>query len=288
MLLSIIIPLHNRSEEIQQLVATIPSRPDIEIIIIDDHSEVEIPHIKHDRVSFYPLPENMRYAGSARNYGLGKVTGRWICFADSDDLFEPLELTKLLSYLDEEIADIIFFRASSFLQNGEEGKRHKSVNRLFSLAKLGNTKALVNWYPPWSKIFKKTFLDEHQLAFSTTRVSNDVIFSAKSFLAASRFSFKDEIFYSVREGNDSLTTNQSFDDLSERFHVIIEFNDILHKQNMNEFKVPAFVHLRFILFSNPIFVLMKILSAWKRGHPVFFTKRMLFYYFGEYKNKKRK
>lgn len=264
-------------------MATIPSRPDIEIIIIDDHSEVEIPHIKHDRVSFYPLPENMRFAGVARNYGLDQAAGRWICFADSDDLFETLELTRLLSYLDEEVADIIFFRAHSFLQNGEEGKRHKSINRLFELAKLGNIKALVNWYPPWSKIFKKSFLDENQLAFSATRVSNDVIFSAKSFLAASRFSFKDEIFYSVREGNDSLTTNQSFDDLSERYEVIIEFNDILQEQNMSEFKVPAFVHLRLILFSHPIFVLMKILSAWKLGHPVFFTKRMLSYYFRKYK-----
>ena len=134
-LLSIIIPLHNRAEEIQQLVASIPSRSDIEIIIVDDHSEFEIPRLMHDQIRFYPLPESKRFAGAARNYGLEQAVGKWICFADSDDLFEPSELIKLLAYLNQEDADIIFFQAKSFLEDGSGGKRHESINRLFSLAK---------------------------------------------------------------------------------------------------------------------------------------------------------
>ena len=274
-LLSIVIPLHNRAAEIQQMLASIPSRQDIEIIVVNDHSEKQIPFLNHGRVIFRSLPEGQRFAGVARNFGLNQAEGKWICFADSDDLFETEELVSLLDRIHEEDADIIFFKAKSFMHNGGEGRRHRSINRLFMVAKEGNKNSLLNWHPPWSKVFKKSFLDKHEIVFSATRVSNDVIFSLKSFLAASKISYRDEVFYKVRQGNESLTTRQNFKDLVERLEIVNEYNCILQAQNLHYFMVPAIIYLRFILFINPVFFIKNMFLFWSRKQPVFFTLRNL-------------
>ena len=67
MLLSIIIPHHNRENKLNELLGTLPLIKDVEVIIVDDHSEktVRVPLDPHVKV--LNLPKGQRYAGSARN-----------------------------------------------------------------------------------------------------------------------------------------------------------------------------------------------------------------------------
>lgn len=61
------------------------SRRDIEVIFIDDGSEIPIRIKSHPRVKLCKLSENMGVA-NARNIGLMHASGEWVVFLDSDDI----------------------------------------------------------------------------------------------------------------------------------------------------------------------------------------------------------
>lgn len=275
-ILSIIIPVHNRENELIDLVSSIPEREDIEIIVIDDHSDPPRKPVNHPCVRFFLLPPGMRYAGTARNFGLEKAVGKWVLFADSDDVFFRDSLGKAIERIERTEADIIFCPVQSFRAGGLKGKRHKKINRLLYDARSGDRQALIKWYPPWGKFYKRSFLDLSQIRFDTGKVSNDVMFSAKSFLAANKVGFVEEVFYSVREGNQSLTQSKSSEDISHRLDVLFQFNLLLDLSNLRYYHVPIFAQLRFIVFRNPVCAVHMITRSIKHRHPLFFTKRTLF------------
>lgn len=92
---SIIIPTFNRSKLLKECVDSLLSQThrDLEIIIVDDGStdgtQQTVTGIaqKDNRVKYYSRPH--LGAQAARNFGLTKATGDFICFFDSDDMWPP-------------------------------------------------------------------------------------------------------------------------------------------------------------------------------------------------------
>ena len=88
-LFSIIIPTRNRAPLLKHCIASViaQSCTDFELIIIDDGSEDETKQIvssfRDDRVKYYYQTHKER--STARNLGLEKVSGKYICFIDDDD-----------------------------------------------------------------------------------------------------------------------------------------------------------------------------------------------------------
>jgi GT2 family glycosyltransferase len=94
--IGVIIPLHNRADKIRACVQsvidqTLPAR---EIIVVDDGSsdcpEHALSEFKH-HVTLLRSPEN-RGVSHARNRGIRQAQSGWLCFLDSDDLWEPQKL----------------------------------------------------------------------------------------------------------------------------------------------------------------------------------------------------
>jgi glycosyltransferase involved in cell wall biosynthesis len=103
-LISIIIPTHNNEKTIEIALLSMINQtyPNLEIIIIDDHSTDATPQIvknltkKYSHVFFYDLiwddpvrfnknGRNINAGYLARNYGFTKSHGEWITFQDGDD-----------------------------------------------------------------------------------------------------------------------------------------------------------------------------------------------------------
>lgn len=90
---SVIIPTYNRAHCIQDAINSVinQSFEDFEIIVIDDAStdntDAVVRNIKDDRIKYYKNEENVGQSAS-RNSGASIAKGNYLCFLDSDDLWE--------------------------------------------------------------------------------------------------------------------------------------------------------------------------------------------------------
>jgi len=105
MLISVIIPVYNRSAYLPTAVESVLQQTyrNFELIIVDDHSEDEtyysiFPYLKDKRITYYYLNKN-HGVSYARNYGIKKSSGEFIAFLDSDDYWLPEKLEKQLNYM---------------------------------------------------------------------------------------------------------------------------------------------------------------------------------------------
>ena len=90
-LISIIVPIYNVEKYLQECIESLLKQTykNIEIILVDDGSPDNCPQIcdeflkKDKRIKvFHKVNGGL---SDARNYGLERATGNYICFVDSDD-----------------------------------------------------------------------------------------------------------------------------------------------------------------------------------------------------------
>ena len=96
----IIIPAYNQGHYLKECVesALAQTWKNIEVIIVDDGSTdntAEVGQSFDDPRVTYIYQENKGLSG-ARNAGLANSTGQFVSFLDSDDLFLPTKLSKLM------------------------------------------------------------------------------------------------------------------------------------------------------------------------------------------------
>ena len=84
------IPTHNRHEEVAGAVesALAQTLPDVEVVIVDDASDLPVEPPGDPRVSCVRLEQNVGLSG-ARDAGLAAARGRWVTFLDDDNRLVP-------------------------------------------------------------------------------------------------------------------------------------------------------------------------------------------------------
>jgi glycosyltransferase involved in cell wall biosynthesis len=100
--LSIIIPTHNRADMLKKAIdsATSQSFTDLEVIVVDDGSDVPVTYGGEDpRVSVH-RHERARGASAARNTGLAHARGLYTAFLDDDDTLQPDYACVMVGYFD--------------------------------------------------------------------------------------------------------------------------------------------------------------------------------------------
>lgn len=111
---SVIIPVYNSGTKIQSILNCFSNLLgfDIEIIVIDDGSTdgcgrlCDEYAIKDKRVRVFHKENGG--VSSARNLGLKKVQGKYVYFADSDDLVNAVVLMNMIALAESSHADIVF------------------------------------------------------------------------------------------------------------------------------------------------------------------------------------
>ena len=96
---SIIMPAYNAERYIEESIKSILSQTcsDWELIIIDDFSHDQTPHIcksymaHYKNIHYFRNPSNKGVAES-RNRGVSLAQGEWIAYIDSDDCWHPQKL----------------------------------------------------------------------------------------------------------------------------------------------------------------------------------------------------
>ena len=187
---SVIIPVYNVENYLTRCLDSLLAQnySDLEILLIDNGSKDQSGQIcedyaaKFSNITAYHIPN--KGVGSARNFGLAKAKGEFICFVDADDYLEGNLFSDLESQLDSQLDLLVFSYYNSIEQNlseitrsvkilPTEGKKDKS-DFITLFQELCLTDMM---YTVWNKIYRRKFLEEHQIVFESYELGEDVRFN---------------------------------------------------------------------------------------------------------------
>lgn len=248
---SVIIPHFNDEEGLVRLLGSIPSRGDIQVVVVDDRSHSDkfvsviegssLPNIQ------FIVNDRTKSAGTCRNIGLENASGKYLVFADADDVFTE----HAFSYFDEAIikdptAELYFFNVDSVKVNGAQGTRHLKNRELVLnyIEKKGlyyEDKLRLTHNVPWGKLVKKELVDKHGICFDQTIIANDGIFSLKVGKAARIISASPEVVYCVTARETSLTRQKDVSKYRVRLEVYVRYFHFLsddEKRKINASPIP--------------------------------------------------
>lgn len=210
---TIIIPHKNIPDLLRRCLASIPERDDVEIIVVDDNSDVDVVNFKAfpslDRKNtriLFEKGDSGKGPGFARNQGLLHAQGKWIIFADADDYF-TVNFTALLDKYAEAKEEILFFTCQRQNLTGAI-KPYPLINDAIDQAKSGNTDAIVYGVPcPWGKFIKRDFLQRHTIRYQEITGGDDILFSLQMAIQLKHFKVVKEDLYCIVDREGSLTRN---------------------------------------------------------------------------------
>ena len=208
---SFIIPHRNSLRLLERCLDSIPYRDDIEIIIIDDNSDIESraqASRKDTRIIFIDELHS-KGAGRARNYGVKEAVGKWLVFADCDDYFVPGFLDVLDKYKDLDI-EVVYYNAQAVhtVSLAPMPGFLRSRNNYFSSydgSKKAEDAIRFKLHAPWWKMVRRDFIEKYQIQFEEVPKGNDVFFTYQVGTFAKKISVESKQLYVYTYNPDGIT-----------------------------------------------------------------------------------
>lgn len=220
-MISIIVPVYNAAGSLAGTLDSIKRQTyaDVEVILIDDGSTDGSGKICDEFVRedprFCVIHKENQGAYSARNAGLDRSMGEWICFVDADDYLHP----EALRTLSMGIKDGVRLVAADFRYGTpEEGdpfvvgcqpcpedtpvtviSGFDCLRRMFSR----NPKDAVWGMTIWNKIYHRDLIKDCRIR--PYKVSDDAFFNFGIFLKTDWCSYVDRVTYSYTQLPSSLS-----------------------------------------------------------------------------------
>ena len=232
-LLSIITPVYQVEQYLPQCLDSILAQtyPHWELILVDDGSkdrsgEICDEYAKKDGRIRVIHTEN-RGAGAARNTGFAHATGEYVVFVDSDDYISENMIERLYMIIHKSKYDLV---VCNFLRAYPDGKNDFTTQ--FPDMEISGREVLAHWKTqknyglwtvPWSKIIRKSILD--QVKFPEGKYFEDEFFSDQLFLRCDRVRVIPDSLYVNRVRTSSTMNSQktrNYLDLIDAFQARIE------------------------------------------------------------------
>lgn len=195
---SFIVPIYNKEKNIEECLLSIMAQTveDIEILCVDNNSSdasmsvVEKLSASDPRIKI--LHEKEQGLPQARNCALMHAAGEYIAFVDADDYVDKRLAELAVASAEENGSDVVLY---TFKDNKLESDRFEKVwaRRLpkeqVKAIDLGDD--LCFYFSPsvWSKLFRRSFLEEINLTFDPgLKQAEDVLFSYCAIISAQSIS----------------------------------------------------------------------------------------------------
>lgn len=178
---SIIIPTFNRANLIHIPIKSVieQSYNDWELIIVDDgstdHTKQVVQAFKDDRIQYFYKKNEER--SIARNFGIDKANGKYLCFLDSDDYYEDTHLQEHFIAIEKKNFPIAGFFSGSFVES--QGIKKKDIH-LFE-----NNQPVRDL---WKYGFNLLPFSFHRSIFESIRLNPDLVFMEDVYLLLDIFS----------------------------------------------------------------------------------------------------
>ncbi len=199
-LVSFILPVYNVEPFLAQCLDSLlnQSMKAIEVICVDDGSKDRSLEIleayagKDSRVRVFT--QKNQFAGAARNLGLQHARGEYVVFLDSDDFFHPDLAKEAYMAAKQKNADVVLFGAMHYNNQTGEYKEAKwllnanlaPVKQPFSWKDCSGKLFQISTPCPWTKMFRRDFVQAKGLQFQKLQNSNDVYFTYSAMAMADR------------------------------------------------------------------------------------------------------
>lgn len=221
---SVIIPVYNTEKYLDECLRSIENQTlkEIEIICVNDGSKdnslaVLENHAKKDkRIRIF----NQKNSGVsiARNNGINIARGKYIIFADSDDIVPPYAYEKAYNCAENHNVEVVCLGNICFTDGDEINldtfKYDESKVKEISCEKFQNPyySLKVEMSSVWNKIWKKSFLVENKIYFKEgISRAEDWLFNCIAFSGVRKVVHDDNIFYCYRQNRpeSALTTSNA-------------------------------------------------------------------------------
>ena len=208
---SVVIPVYNTKDYLARCVNSVLNQTftDISVILVDDgstdgSSAVCDSFMRDKRVQV--IHKENGGLSSARNAGIERAEGEYICFVDSDDYLTENAIERLILSA-KSGADVVI--CGYYLDYGKE-KRENFVNGgNFSLKTLGGIfcelKAKHIFDPAWNKLIRLDFLRENGVLFCEGELYEDTDFNIRLLKCNPNISIISDCLYYYVQRQGSIT-----------------------------------------------------------------------------------
>ena len=185
---SIIIPVYNRPDEVDELVNSLTQQTvhDFEVIVVEDGSSVTCEHV----VKRYEQQLNIRYfnkpnsgPGQTRNYGAERSSGEYLLILDSDCILPPGYLAAIEEELKRQPADAFGGpdRAHDSFTSTQKAINYAMTSFFTTGGIRGGKKKMDKFYPRSFNMGLKADVYRALGGFSKMRFGEDIDLSIRIF-----------------------------------------------------------------------------------------------------------
>ena len=233
---SIIIPVYNSETYINRCIDSVLSQSfkDFEIVAVNDGSTDNSLSLLQEYAkmpNFVLVTQQNSGPAIARNTGINVSSGEYIMFIDSDDFIETDYVKNYVSAIENSSLDVVM------------GGYKKITGEHIDFMRCPNggvfSKYLITG--PVSKIYKKSFIEQHKILFPDTTASEDVYFNSLVIKNNAKIGYiKDTGYYYYF--NPVSISNTAHKGFSENVNIL----DLMHSINFKEIQ-DIDVHRYFII-----------------------------------------
>lgn len=201
---SVIIPVYNMEKYLRECLDSVLAQTleEIEIICIDDGSVDRSYEILKDYgqryINVVLIRQENRGAGSAKNRGIERAKGKYICFMDPDDYYATdRALEQLYIHAEEQQVAVCGGNFMSFRVDGSTRRPKKwfDENQMVFFTDYGN------YYYFTSYIIRRDLIRENDIIFPSYRRYEDPPFFLQVMACAEKFYAVNEMVYAYRVGH---------------------------------------------------------------------------------------
>lgn len=237
-LLSIIIPVYNSEKSIDECLNSIINQKlsdRYEVICIDDGSMDNslkiLKKYEKNNNNIHIYSQKNSGASSARNFGLSKARGKYICFVDSDDFLPDNSINLMIKVAKQTNADIVTGMVGKYI----ERLNHVLYPRKISQQKIVETNNLIKMCnltqgTPWGKLYKRELWSG--VKFFEKYSFEDTIIFLNIYTKVKKFAYINSPIYCFRSSESSLFKKQKNSTSTiDSLWIVIKCNDLYFSQN---------------------------------------------------------
>jgi beta-1,3-N-acetylglucosaminyltransferase len=262
--IDVIIPMYNASSMISETIESVEASDfnDFKIIIVDDGSTDDSCEIvvklgkKYDNIYYYKKENDG--VSTARNFGISKSTSPYICFLDSDDLYDKKYLSKMYEKIKDTNADLCTCGYNELIDGKVSVKKSAFIKEDF----LVNYLITKNKFHISNFLIKKAIITDNNISFyEKSSYGEDIEFMVKVIKNSKKIEIVPEYLTYYRiEANRSTLSSFSLGKIEDD----IEFsNRILNDKSLHLSKIEKEALINHKLVAN---IVNKLLEAVNLGY----------------------
>lgn len=254
-LVTIIIPVYNTEDYLEECLKSVINQTyrNLEIICIDDgstdNSHIILERYAHNDSRIKVIHQENKGLSATRNRGIENAIGEYCYFLDSDDALYSFSIEMMIRYMIDFQLDILYFSGDVMYQEENLKALLPNENLIWKRKGFLNHVYLGKEYfmeifkngpfpsPVQIQFYKTCFLQKSTLSFSEGYIHEDIFFTYKAALYASKVMAVDDMLYlrRVRKGSivTKASTEKNFEGRFTAYYDILMLNSVYKSEGNN-------------------------------------------------------